>query len=229
MPKPISKGASKAVRELDSKVDDLQHRITEQFEAIDRKVEQRLETFFSPLEARMGPSSSLHRTPSQHSISRPRAKSTPEPADSITSSPGIQGECTPQSAPAIIKRHTEERLPGPHSPLPLPPSRVALVQSPPLRPPIPYDPPRLLPLTNRLAMLRISKGKTVTPTLTPLPLPSRPPRQTQLNRNNLVRPRTNEVTLVIPMDYPRPSRPPDPNQAVRFKTGPAPDPSNHMR
>ena len=221
----ISKGASKAVRELDSKVDDLQHQITEQFEAIDRKVEQRLETFFSRLEARMGPSSSLHRTPSQYSISRPRAKSAPEPADSIASSPGIQGECTPQSAPVILKCHTDARQPSPHSPLPLPPSRIASVRPPPLQPLIPYDPPRLLPPTDRLATLQITKGKTVTPTLTPLPLPLRPPQQTQLTRNNLVRPRTNEVT---PMDYPGPSRPPDPNPAVRFKPRPAPDPSDHM-
>ena len=177
----------------------------------------------------MGPSSSLHWTPSQHSISRPRAKSAPEPVDSIASSPGIQGECTPQSAPAILKSHTEERLPSPQSPLPLPPSRVALARPPPLRPPIPYDLPKLLPPTDRLATLRISKGKSVTPTLTPLPLPYRPPAQTQLNLNNLVWPRTNEVTPAIPMDYPGPSRPPDPNPAVRFKTRPAPDPSFHMR
>ena len=108
MPKPIAKGAIKAVRELDSKVDELQLWISEQFEAIDKKVEKHLETFFSCLEDRMGLSSSIHRTASQ-SISRPRAKSAPEMPDSTASSPGIKGECTPRSALAILKCPQDDR------------------------------------------------------------------------------------------------------------------------
>ena len=76
MLKPIAKGAIKAARELDSKVDDLQLRISEQFEAIDKKVEQRLETFFSRLEDRMGPSSTGHppSSRSRHRVPNPYQK-----------------------------------------------------------------------------------------------------------------------------------------------------------
>ena len=173
----------------------------------------------------MGPSSSLHRIPSQYSISRLHAKSAPEPVDSIASSPGIQGECTPHFAPASLKCHTDERQRSPHFPLPLPPPRISSIHPPPLRPLISYDPPRLLPPTDCLVTLQITKGKTVTPTLTPLPLPLRPPQPTQLTRNNLVRPQTNEVTQT---DYPGPGRPPDPNPTVCFKPRPAPYPSDQM-
>ena len=147
-------------------------------------------------------------------------------ADSTASSPGIKVECTPRSALAILKCPPEDRQPSPHPSIPLSPPRIASSQPPLLRPPISYDPPRLLPPTDRLKTLQIKKGKTVITTLAPLPLPLQPPKPTQPTHHNPVRPQTTEVTQ---MDCPGPSRLPDPNPAARFKTRsarPALDPTD---